>query len=134
MLRQLAADGVVLSEPTWRVWTPLDVPIPTTHPLNETCRAHPASKAGEKSRFPRLLIPNATLKPEMCVRSGKDLLSSVIMKRGHVTDYRQLIVLWKNHHATASRTGRTIFLELGANIGACTMALLIATDASVIAF
>ena len=133
LLASLSRRGAVLSEPdSWQVWTPRDEPVPSTHPLGETCRVI----RGEK---PRLALPGAKWTPRMCLRSVSDAVSNNVARyHGRLMrrngDCDTLVRLWRHSEPAATTEGRKLFLELGANIGVCTLTLLVRTNATLVVF
>jgi FkbM family methyltransferase len=67
----------------------------------------------------------------MCVHPSPDAVSDTIARSGHWGDCASLPGLWKS--AVHAPIGKTTFLDVGANIGACSMEMLLHTDANVIA-
>ena len=66
----------------------------------------------------------------ICLHDFQDVVSDYVEKHGHWKDCDILPSLWKQGNMGPN----TIYVEIGANIGACLMEMLLATDASVIAF
>ena len=80
----------------------------------------------------------------MCLAPGPDLISDVIRKQGRWRDCGKAVRLWASldgntarpsyDHADPSSPSPTgVLLEVGSNIGACTVELLLRTRASIIA-
>ena len=59
----------------------------------------------------------------------KDFITQRIMAKGSWDDCARLVSLW---HAV--QLGHSIMIEVGANVGACTVELLLRTNASILAF
>ena len=104
---------------SWAPWIPRSAPVPATHPMGLQCAAG------------QLRLPGKVAQ-EMCL-NPKDHLSKHVAKAGRWRDCEELVFEW---NASSSRAGGEgdIFLELGANIGACTLEMLLLTSARVIAF
>eukprot|EP00814_Leptocylindrus_danicus_P017324 CAMPEP_0116013202 /NCGR_PEP_ID=MMETSP0321-20121206/5589_1 /TAXON_ID=163516 /ORGANISM="Leptocylindrus danicus var. danicus, Strain B650" /LENGTH=371 /DNA_ID=CAMNT_0003482713 /DNA_START=387 /DNA_END=1502 /DNA_ORIENTATION=- len=67
---------------------------------------------------------------KMCVHDFRDVVSNKIKNRGRWGDCDALSSYWNaNKHSQSS-----FHLEIGANIGACVMEMLLETDAKIIAF
>ena len=66
---------------------------------------------------------------EMCVHSANDLVSNHIRQKGRWDDCDELTSLWESSYEAGS-----IYMEIGANIGACIFQMLLTTNASILAF
>jgi FkbM family methyltransferase len=75
-------------------------------------------------RFPGGGIPEQ----KMCLRAN-DFLTRRIRRTGRWFDCDRLLVRWRQ----APEASGSVFLDIGANVGACTLMMLLATNASVIA-
>lgn len=104
---------------SWAPWTPRLPPWPATHPLGWDCMLGWMRLPGQQAQ-------------EMCL-NPRDHLSRKVNETGRWRDCQQLVTEWK-HNALGSGEGRGIFLELGANIGSCTLELLLSTTAKALAF
>lgn len=78
-------------------------------------------------RYKKMDTTNSTL----CLQGPGDYISDTIRRIGHWYDCVMLRRLW--HAPTADGRRGGIFLEVGANIGACTLEFLLMTDAHIIA-
>ena len=128
------AVDAVLQGPGWRVWRPGAPPVPAVHPLDETERCFNATAMGTH------------LATTMCL-PAKDVVGDEIRKREFWHDCGAHVRLWQRLDGkdfSSLRHGRRlpptpddpdgVLLEVGANIGACTIELLLRTRAKVIAF
>lgn len=68
---------------------------------------------------------------EMCVHSFSDTVSNSIKRKGHWGDCNQLSKMWNEK---AQHSDKSVYVEIGANIGSCVMEMLLGTDAKIIAF
>ena len=124
------AIRAVTSGQGWSAWTPLDPPMPAEHPTGGTC---------EHGRYATLRLnswPGQVRLPRqpMCLPAN-DRISSAINKRGHWYDCHQFVRLWNSAEREPScRGSEGVLIEVGANIGACTVELLLRTRARIIAF
>lgn len=66
---------------------------------------------------------------QMCVHSFYDLVSDAIKKSKRFGDCDLLPILWGEEEKENS-----VFLDIGTNIGSCTMEMLLGTNASIISF
>ena len=128
---------------SWQCWTPSDAPLPAVHPLGLACEQgwlrftgnseHIARRRGE----PRLM-------QELCLAPGEHV-SAQIQRYGRWSDCDRLVWLWRamspgaddflpRGPGNSSNPGPGLFLDVGANIGACTIEMLLRTSARVIAF
>ena len=125
-------DGGMLAVtegPGWRVWRPTDPPWPAP---NASMSCHNGSM-----RFSAKM----KLQPQsMCLASG-DLISNRILTRGRWYDCGRYIRLWNvftSSNAIGDGMERSkdegVLLEVGANIGACTLEMLVRTRARIVAF
>lgn len=104
-------------------WTPSDAPIPAEHPLGRNC------SLGS-------LRVSPTLSQTMCLVAN-DWVSNSIKRHGSWRDCNMLLVEWEQagrNPQNAARKLPDIFLDAGANIGACTLEMLLRTDARIVAF
>ena len=67
---------------------------------------------------------------EFCTHPFRDIVSDAIRRSHSWGDCHILPELWKN----ATKQQNSIYLEIGANIGACLFEMLLSTDATIIAF
>mmetsp|Transcript_21575 Transcript_21575/g.31934 ORF Transcript_21575/g.31934 Transcript_21575/m.31934 type:complete len:362 (+) Transcript_21575:108-1193(+) len=67
---------------------------------------------------------------EFCTHPFRDIVSGSIRRSGQWGDCNILPQLWKD----ATKLQNSIYLEIGANIGACLFEMLLSTDAKIIAF
>ena len=101
-----------------------------TNPLS--CRWHTFAPPGS-------LHGNASI----CLRSSADLLADEVRKRGYWAECSDLPAMLASAVRQATTTvdgqqlregGPPIFVDVGANVGACSLHMLMTTDADVIAF
>ena len=150
---ELLFDGAVravVAGPGWRVWRPSDPALPAAHPVpGERCAFANLSLWHQNTRHGKRY---AVAEP-MCL-ARDDLVSERVRTKGRWYDCNNHVLLWKAvagwdggeaDVAPASREPRSgldgthwpsdgVVLQVGANIGACTMELLHRTNARIIAF
>ena len=104
----------------WRVWRPSDpaLPPPEGVPTLE-CMAGKYRPARQRKQW----------QPQPMCLAHSDKISLKISRFGEWHDCAMLVRWWHR-----MELGAATFLELGANIGACTIALLLDTEARIIAF
>ena len=103
-----------------RVWRP-DSPAPLLD-------GHRCGARGAQLRLPGLKPTNVCL-------HDRDGISEMIRAEGRWTDCAVLVQLWRQQRSVQAHNGTAgIFLELGANIGACTLEVLLLTNAVCIIF
>ena len=95
----------------WSAWTPMQPPLQSAH---EQCHWHRV-RTGHR----------------LCLRD-RDRVSHVVRERGEWGECSKLV--WHLQSLPAARRKGAVFLELGANIGVCTLEVLMQTEATVIAF
>jgi len=69
----------------------------------------------------------------MCVHPFRDIVSGAIKRRKRWEDCNVLPTIW-NSTAKSDHDKSGVYVEIGANIGACVMEMLLGTDANIIAF
>ena len=120
-------------------WTPHDPPLPGA--FSQRCAPN------GRLRFPHRWNGKRSVPRHqpMCLASGPDLISDVIRKQGRWCDCGKAVRLWASldgntarpswdhHNPSASPSPTGVLLEVGANIGACTVELLLRTRATIIA-
>ena len=122
----------------WKAWTPSDPPWPKDHPLGKLCRD---GRLG--LHLPRANGSEDVLHQEMCL-AHDDFVSDRIVARGSWRDCGMYVRLWQglDGHLPMSRAKlprpkpgdpEGVLLEIGANIGACTVELLLRTNAKIVA-
>jgi FkbM family methyltransferase len=67
---------------------------------------------------------------KMCVHTFRDIVSGNIKRKGKWDDCDILPALWN----ATTRDEKSVYVEIGANIGSCVMEMLLGTDANIIAF
>ena len=68
---------------------------------------------------------------QMCVHPTTDIVSDNVVKDGHWADCDALSAYWNKN---VDDVTESVYVEIGANIGACTMEMLLGTNATIIAF
>ena len=107
-----------------RVWLPeRDMPLPAPS------RFHSCSNG-------TLRLPGRPPVHALCL--GHDGLSDGLRLRERHADCDELVSLWRwrssIHHSHSHQHAHRLFLEYGANLGFCTLSMLVETDAVVFAF
>ena len=74
---------------------------------------------------------NSSKSAKMCVHTDLDIISNAILTRGYWED---CVALPRQWYQETNSTTNTVHLEIGANIGACILELLLTSDARVVAF
>jgi len=112
----LDSTGIKTSGNGWSVW---DGKSPL-HADEDTCKNKAVFTGAErKAKLP------------MCVHE-RDVVSANIQSKGRFVDCDELVTIWNK---VAKDDGKmNIFLDIGANIGACTMEMLVSTNAHIISF
>ena len=143
----LRSTGARLREPgVWEAWTPHKEPIPAAHPRGESCVFAP---------WPRRSKARAKVPQRLCLRNlSSDFLSAGVKQGRLQPECLNLVELfdWPLYRpgwaarmtgpdkdaldavAAAEFSTRSIAFDFGANIGLCTLALLLHSNASVVAF
>lgn len=110
----------------WSLWTPMDPPIPTEHPTGGMCEDGMLRLKSWPGQVPMAPQP-------MCLPAN-DRISSAILRHGKWYDCHQFVRLWNSAEREPScRGSEGVLIEIGANIGACTVELLLRTRARIIA-
>jgi FkbM family methyltransferase len=132
----------------WRAWTPHEPPWPVVHPLGGECRHGNLSlrlPAPGMALEPNGVVRLVRLKQEMCL-AHEDFISDHIVRHGAWRDCGMFVQLWlglDGKHVPMFKgkpplpqagDPEGVLLEVGANIGACSVELLMRTRASIIAF
>ena len=149
LLHTLQSAGAQIHEPgVWRAWTPADSPIPASHPNpGEDCVYKPWPKVKRRTSFEptRLCLRNETV-DSISKDVAHGYISADCQNLVELFDHPLYRPTWgpsmfrngsketldklkKEEHAT-----RSILLDIGANIGICTITLLLMTKASIVAF
>lgn len=144
------AVRAVVAGPGWRVWRPSDPVLPASHPVpGEHCTFANMSFSHQNTRHGKR---HAVAEP-MCL-ARDDVVSERVRAKGRWHDCHNHVLLWRAvagwdggeaDVAPASREPRSalevthwpsdgVVLQVGANIGACTMEFLHRTNARIIAF
>lgn len=107
----------------WRAWSPHNRPLPPPSVNQTQCVWARPSFGGH-----------------MCLMDN-DRISQHIRKKGYWVGCDRYVEMWHTHHQKENNLkGRTggqhfdIIVEVGANIGACTLQLLLQTNATILAF
>ena len=69
----------------------------------------------------------------MCLVPNEHV-SNTIRELGHFPGCEWLVKVWRSHDDPRARGQRDTFVDAGANIGACSLEMLLRTDARVVAF
>jgi FkbM family methyltransferase len=102
----------------WRSWRADADPLPAPH--------------GRKCNTTHMRLRN--IAPQrICVMEREQLISRFLRTRGHWFECDALVSMWQAS-AAAQSNGHGIFLEIGGNIGACTIQMLLSTNATIIVF
>ena len=121
------------------LWTPDMRPQPPTA-ANQTCRLG-GLRLRRDSGDLRSCVKGAARDlrscelHEMCLVPHEHI-SDTIEKLGHFPDCEWLVMAWRSHDDPETRGERQpdTFVDAGANIGACSLEMLLRTDARVVAF
>ena len=70
----------------------------------------------------------------MCMRTNADLLADEIRNKGYWPECVDLPTMLRSTSSTTTSGRRPLFVDVGANVGACSLHMLLATDADVISF
>ena len=82
-----------------------------------------------------LTPPGAYINSTICLHAGDDLLADTIRRRGYWPECADLPAMLRHSASVQGGDGSPLFVDIGANIGACTLHMLLtASDASVLAF
>ena len=115
------SESLVAIDGSWRAWD-WARPIGAAPACAWATLAPPAARGREP-------INNGSI----CLRDGADLMADAIRKYGFWPECADLPEMLE--HATGGRsTAGALFVDAGANIGACSLHMLLATEASVISF
>lgn len=68
----------------------------------------------------------------MCVHPGQDVVSASIVSRGRWCECDRLTTLWQ--YGGDGVTEKSVYVEIGGNIGSCVMQMLLTTKAPIIVF
>jgi FkbM family methyltransferase len=69
------------------------------------------------------------IEAQMCIHTEDDTVGGSIRRQGRWQDCDALTGLWNKYHTPGG-----IYVEIGANIGACIMQMLLTTNATIVAF
>ncbi len=116
---RLLLESLVASDGSWRSWD-------WVHPIGA------ASGCAWATLAPPAVYGREPINGSICLRDSADLLASAIRKYGFWPECADLPEMLE--HATDGNTAGALFVDAGANIGACSLHMLLASDASVIAF
>jgi hypothetical protein len=70
----------------------------------------------------------------MCLRERDDVLSNSITSEGRWRECEALPELWRRDLRGPSNQSDAVFVDIGANLGACTLQVLLTTNARAIVF
>ena len=108
-------------------WTPSDEPIPAAHPLNGSC-----SNGTLRWKTSQRVSPTTHKRPElpMCLVHN-DWVSNWIKSNGWWRDCNLIVVEWMRRKRAPPHD---VYVDVGANIGACVLEMLLKTTARIVAF
>ncbi|KAL3916675.1 MAG: hypothetical protein SGPRY_006718, partial [Prymnesium sp.] len=114
----------------WKVWTSGGFKGQPAEPIQHT-------RSSTSCRWAPLLPPPTPGLPRpsnasICLRSSDDLLCNAILREGYWSECADLPAL--HAWSTAKHAGGGMFVDVGANIGACSLHMLLSSDAAVVAF
>ena len=119
-----------------RLWTPDMQPHPPAT-TNQTCRRGALKMCRDGSRATGVQYGQPCPKElhEMCL-VPQEYISDTIVRTGHFPDCEWLVKAWRSHDDPGTRGAPEpdTFVDAGANIGACSLEMLLRTDARVVAF
>ena len=113
------SESLVAIDGSWRAWD-WARPIGAAPACAWATLAPPAASGREP------------INGSICLRDGADLMADAIRKYGFWPECADLPEMLE--HATGRRTAGALFVDAGANIGACSLHMLLASEASVISF
>ena len=155
-LQPLFADGLVRAVTEgmgWRAWRPTDPPIPSVHPHGERCADEANGDPGNNELY--WPLGNRRLVHQKMCLPRNDHISDRIRRQGRWTDCSKFVQFWRtldgqrttwrtngvrhvrseiDYLASNDSHGRGSLVEIGANIGSCTVELLLRTRARIVAF
>ena len=108
---------------TWRVWRPTDPAWPAPADSGEVTTCYPGT----------LQFRSSAAAQPMCL-AKHDIVSDGIRRFSRWRDCSRLLRLWQAAARDANGVRGGVAFDLGANIGACTVELLMRTHAHVVAF
>ena len=115
-------------------WKPDQAPLAA--PANFSGSCHPGSlrlpfHANESCPGNRCSVPHP-----LCLAQRGEYVSDMIRRHGYWPDCKWLIGMWDSLEAVQvdGRDMGDLFVDVGANIGGCTLEMLLRTDARVVAF
>ena len=115
------------SGPGWRVWRPDDEPL-SLNKDDPGCR--PGTLPGALSGLNLSYPGESPLTVPMCLFRSRNMISDSIHATGRWHDCGALVAAWRSLRPSP----RSLMLEVGGNIGACSMEVLLRTDARLIIF
>ena len=113
--------------PSWRIWRPGDEPFTSTDVV-AGCRG--GTVAGGLSGMNLSYPGEPRLTAPMCLFRKPNLISDTIHAEGRWHDCASLTDAWRQLRPAP----KSLMLEVGGNIGACSMELLLRTDVRLIIF
>ena len=150
-MQKLFGVDALVQGPGWRVWRPNDPPFPPAFD-GQACRwdagLHwelPTAAAWSHNTTTR--TRRVPVEQAMCLATGVDYISDRIRARGFWRDCALHVRLWQAldgrvwpkrgpaaQPLPSADDPKGVLLEVGSNIGACTVELLLRTHAKIIAF
>ena len=114
--------------PRWRVWRVGDEPINATG-SGASCRTT-GTFAGGLSGINISEPGESPARAPMCLFPGRNMISDYVSKTGRWHDCARLVAAWRQRNPPQG----SVMLEIGGNIGACSLEMLLRTDARLIIF
>lgn len=109
-------------------WTPAQRPIPEHDPLGIGCKT--GSMRVGNIRLDLKAHVNVTTEPQPMCLTDADVVSDAVIRKGRWFDCGRFVRLWRG--LVQPQVGDTL-IEVGANIGSCTLEILLRTNASIVA-
>lgn len=110
----------------WRAWRPHDPLWP---------RPRPSTRCANSSKDLMRGGDGMLEEQPLCLAPAPDVISDAIRDKGRWHDCGKFVRMWERLNGLCdARASDGIMLEIGANIGACTVELLLRTNARVVAF
>ncbi len=108
----------------WRAWLPYDPPWPGSPSMR--CAQSPKDQ---------LRGAIGMLEPQpLCLAESPDIISDAIRQQGRWHDCGKFVRMWEHLDSLCDAHAEGVLIEVGANVGACTLELLLRTNARVVAF
>ena len=126
----VATYSVQLRPDVPMLWTPDMPPHPPATANQSVCRSGALRLCRDERSQPCRIELH-----EMCLVQN-EYISNTIVRSGHFPDCDWLVKVWRSYDDPETRGAREpdTFVDAGANIGACSLEMLMRTDARVVAF